>query len=446
LVRALVQAFRAKFFTRNEHLRATGFYLGERIYAIGLAFLTYTIFARSYGPSLIGSYSYALTVMQFAVPFLASGSEVVIIRELVQRNRPIGEIMGSGCAVLSAVGLAVTLVPLIFILLTRGDDTVLLKIAGLTAIGFIPNGLLVAEQALKAELRVVPVVTARMMAATVGAAAKVIVVVHGFRIEFVPAISTIEAFLLSGLLLLAYQRSGYSIRTWKLNPSYALVLLKQSTPLMISSVMVMLFFRANHVLLFLLSGPAIVGQYAVAFSVMQLFLIFPTAFFNATYPRLVAAHARDRDHYKDIINACFLGFSCLGYLIILFNLFFGRAVFQGVFGPKYDVAASLIIILSVANLFDFEGAVRAQLINIERATHYHLWNALVGLLVLLFFDAILIPTHGAAGACWSITLAFFASAILTSFIFPKTRTAGWAQLKALALVPAFAGRLARMRR
>jgi PST family polysaccharide transporter len=375
--------------------------------------------------------------MQFAVPFLAIGSEVIIIRELIRRKHPVGEIMGSGCAVLSVVGFAATLIPLLFVALTRGSDVVLLKIAGWTAVGFIPNGLLVAEQALKAELRVVPVVAARMTSATAGAIAKVLVVIRGYPIEFVAAITTAEAFLLSGLLALAYQHSGHSIRTWRLNLGYAMLLLKQCLPIMISSVMVMLFFRANHVLLFWSSGPGVVGQYAVAFSVMQFFLIFPTAFFNATYPRLVAVHSEDPQRYIRIIEFCYLGFACLAYCILLFNLVFGQILFRAVFGPKYVIASELIIILSVANLFDFEGAVRAQLINIEGSTHYHLWNAAAGLVVLLFFDAILIPTWGAVGASWSIGIAFFASAIMTSFVFPKTRATGWAQLRALALVPAF---------
>src|ERR1700733_1068125 len=100
-LRYVIEMIRARF----DHIKLTGFYLAERVYGIGLSFITYAIFVRSYGPALIGSYSYALTVMQFAVPFLAVGSEGVIIREIVRRSRPLGEIMGSSFFVLSGVGL-----------------------------------------------------------------------------------------------------------------------------------------------------------------------------------------------------------------------------------------------------------------------------------------------------------------------------------------------------
>jgi O-antigen/teichoic acid export membrane protein len=436
----LIGMMREFLATRFDHFKVTGLYLGERIYGLGLSFVIYSIFARSYGPALVGSYSYALTVMQFAVPFLAVGSEGIVIREIVRRSRPLGEVMGSAFLVLSGVGLVVTLIPLAFIAVTQRHDTMLFTIAALTAIGFIPNGMLVAEQALKAELRAMPVVAVRMTTATASAAAKLFVAINQYPIEFFAAITAAESFVLSGLLIFAYRHEGHSIGAWRLNPGYAKYLLTQSLPLMISSVVVMLFFRANHVLLFYLSGAETVGQYAVAFQVMQIFLVFPEVFFRAAYPRLVALHAKDPARYESIINMCYYGFSCLGYAILVFNLLFAPMLFSLFFGPRYALANELIMILSAANLFDYLGAVRAQFININNATHYHLVNAAVGLTVLLSLDAFLIPAHGAIGASWSITIAFFVSAILTSFIFTATRATGWAQLKALVLVPAFGGR------
>jgi O-antigen/teichoic acid export membrane protein len=439
----IAEAIRKILSARAEHLKVTSLYLGERIYAIGLGFITYTIFARSYGPALLGSYSYALTVMQFAIPFLAVGSEGVVIREIVRRSRPLAEVMGSACLLLSGVGLAVTLIPLAFIAITQRHDTTVFSVASLIALGFIPNGILVAEQALKAELRAIPVVAVRMATATASAAAKLFVALHQYPIEFFAAVTAAEAFVLSGLLLYAYQREGHSIRAWRLNLDYARFLLSQSAPIMISSVVVMLFFRANHVLLFYAAGAETVGQYAVAFQVMQLFLVFPEVFFRAAYPRLVSLHAKDPARYVSIINACYFWFSCLGYAIVVFNFMFAPLIFGLVFGPRFALASKLIIILSVANLFDYFGAVRAQFINIYNATNYHLANATIGLLVLLLFDWLLVPTYGAIGASWSITIAFFVSAILTSFIFSGTRFTGWVQLKALIFIPSFGHRFGR---
>jgi O-antigen/teichoic acid export membrane protein len=432
-----VETIKETIYARIDHLKVTSLYLVERLYAIGLSFVTYTIFARAYGPSLIGSYTYAITVMQFAVPFLAAGSEVIVIREVVRRSRPLGEVMGSAFLVLSGVGLIVTLLPLAFIAVTGRHDTELLSVAILVAIGFIPNGVLVAEQALKAELRALPVVTVRMVSATISAGAKLFVALHRYPIELFAAITAMEAFVLSGLILYAYRHEGHSIRAWRVNLGFAGFLLKQSLPLMVSSVVVMLFFRANHVILFFESGAEAVGQYAVAFQVMQLFLVFPDVFFKAAYPRLVSLHVKDPARYEYIINMCYFGFSCLGYAILVFNVIFAPLLFSLFFGPRYALASELIVILSVANLFDYHGAVRAQFININNATNYHLLNAAVGLVVLLSFDAFLIPVNGAIGASWSIVIAFFVAAILTSFILPVTRSTGWVQLKALFLLPSF---------
>ena len=81
------------------YLRNAGIYLAERAFGIVVSFVVYTALARSYGPSLIGTYSYSQTVMLFAVPFLAMGSEGVVIRELVRHKSRYNEIMGSAFVV-----------------------------------------------------------------------------------------------------------------------------------------------------------------------------------------------------------------------------------------------------------------------------------------------------------------------------------------------------------
>lgn len=417
------------------HIQVTGIYLAERVFSITLSFITYMAFARAYGPTLVGTYSYAQTVMQFALPFLAAGSEAIVIRELVRRTRPHAEVMGSAFAVLSAVGLVATLVPLAFIAMLHQDDNLVWTLSLLIALGFIPNGFLVAEQALKAEVKAIPLVAARALSTTLSASARLFVILRGYPIEFVAAITAAEAFVLSGLLLYAYRRAGHSIWSWRYNASYSIFLLKQSLPAMAASVVVMLFFRANHILLVFMSGFETVGQYAVAFQVMQLFLVFPDVVFRAIYPRLVHVHATDPARYERMLNFCYFGFACLGYLIIAFNFLFAESLFRLAFGTRYDLAGHLIVILSVANLFDYQGAVRAQFINISNATHYHFINAAIGLVALLSLSLLLIPPYGAVGASWSIVIAFFISGVLSSLVIPATRSTGVAQIRALLLLP-----------
>ena len=71
--------------SNSSYFQNTLFYLIERLYAITLSFCVYLALARGYGPEMLGQYSYVQTVMLFAAPFLASGSEGIIVRDLVRQ-------------------------------------------------------------------------------------------------------------------------------------------------------------------------------------------------------------------------------------------------------------------------------------------------------------------------------------------------------------------------
>ncbi len=426
---------------RRHHIRITGLYLAERVFNIALNFIVFTLFARSYGPDLVGIFSYATTVMQFAVPFLAAGAEAVVVRELVRGAHPHGEVIGSAFAILSATGLAVTLLPLGFIVATNGFTNPLWSISILLGLGFIPNAFLVAEQAFKADVKPVPIIMARIVSATVSGAARIFLILRGYPVESVAAVIAAEAFVLSAILLYAYHRAGYKVSKWRASSAFSVFLFKQAVPGMLAWLVVMIFFRANHVLLIFLSSLDAVGQYSVAFQVAQVFAILPGVFFSGIYPRLVHVHTTDLKRYESIINLCYLGFSALGYAIIAFNVIAGHIVFTFLFGARYALAGEIIVVLSIATLFNFLGSVRAQVINISNAMHYHIPNALVGLAILLPSSLYLIPRYGAIGAAWSITGASFVSGILTSFMIPATRATGIAQIKALLILPLLRGSL-----
>jgi O-antigen/teichoic acid export membrane protein len=420
---------------QRAYVAATGLYLVERILSIVLSFFVYTALARAYGPTLIGTYTYVQTVMLFAVPFLAMGAEGVIIRELVRGHRPRNEVLGTSFVVMSGVGLVTTVLPLGFIGFSSFGDHTVWQLALFTALSFVPTGFLIIEQNLKADVKAKAAVTVRSLCGFLSAAVKLYLISIRAPLQMIVAVTAVEAFLLSASFITVFQGSGHSIRDWVFNSDYGWFLLKQTLPGMIAAVTVMLFIRANHILLTFLAGFDAVGQYGVAFQVVQLFMVLPHVFFSAIYPRLVHLHAHDEKQYLATFDLCYLVFSIIGYAIILFNYFFAAHLVALVFGSRYAPAGDLIVILSIANLINYLAGVRGRLIDIGNMTHYHVWNASAGLIVLVPISFYLIPRYGAIGAACSIAVASFVTAILTSFMIPALRRTGWSQVRALLLIP-----------
>jgi O-antigen/teichoic acid export membrane protein len=422
--------------SKQAYLRITLLYLSERMFGVLISFIVYTTIARTYGPSLLGTYSYVQSVMYFAVPFLAVGAADIVIRELVRAPRPKAEIMGTAFAVLSACGLIATAVPLCALWLLNGDDKDLVAMAAFTAAGFVPFGLQVIESEFKSEQEAAPIFLARVGSASLGAAAKLALVYFRFPIKYIVLATAIEACILMAALVFFYSRQR-SIRSWKFNVAYAATFFRQSLPNMIATVSIMAMFRMNHILLVYLLGYEAVGQYAVAFQTNQLFLVLPQVSFGAIYPRLVYLHAADPPRYQLVMNACYYCFTLLAYAIVAFCFFFSTPLFHIVFGPRYDIASNIFVILAVSNIFSYLETVRGRAIDISNCTHYHIWCAVVGIVIVISSGWLFIPTYGPVGAAWSIVLATFVAAIVTSFFLPAVKGDAWVQVKALFLIPSF---------
>ncbi len=79
------------------------------------------------------------------------------------------------------------------------------------------------------------------------------------------------------------------------------------------------------------------------------------------------------------------------------------------------------IAMAVANVFTFSGAVRSQVIYIEHKPLYHVYNTVLGFIVLIPLNFLLIPRYGALGAAEAVACSCFVSAIASSWIIPDLR-------------------------
>ncbi len=178
----------------------------------------------------------------------------------------------------------------------------------------IPNAILVIEAAFKAEIRPLPIVIARSLALLTSAAIKIALCMSHVSISYIGAATAVEALVLGLALIATYQASGHHIAKWRIDRHRILFLCRQCLPAMASAVVVMLFFRINHLLLAGISTFDEVGRYALAFSIIQMLALLPWAAATSLYPSLVRLHETDHVAFRQNVAWMFWIFSLLGYL------------------------------------------------------------------------------------------------------------------------------------
>jgi O-antigen/teichoic acid export membrane protein len=420
------------------YAKTSSIYSIERLASTGASFLVYVAMGRLFGPGILGEFNYAQTAANLAGPFLALGAEPVVVRELVRQPQNAATILGSGFRILFINSLIVTALPVLFVWVALANARSAVIITSWLVAPFFFNGFLVIDHFFRAKMMARQLVTARVISLLLGLALKLGAIFAGLSVIYVAVGFAAEQIALVLLLMAAYRRLGQRIGHWSSTRETRHLLFRQSLPSMISAVVVQLFFRLNFLMLGALykePGGALneVGQYGMAFQIVQLTNMLPLVLFSAVYPRLVILHAENPTRYRTVLRSLLIWITGLGYALLLGAYFLGPPVLHLVFAAKFDRAAGILVVLCASTVFNFSGAVRAQFINIDGITKYHLFNAGVGLAVLAPASFYLIPLYGGLGAAWAAAMATFVSGVLSSLLLPRTRSFGIDQLCALLL-------------
>jgi O-antigen/teichoic acid export membrane protein len=356
------------------------------------------------------------------------------MRELVRWPLDRARILGSAALMLFIASILVSALPLLFLAWANPGDKQILQLGLLMTLANVPNAILVTEAAFKAETNPLPVVIARSLALVVSATIKILLAMAHVPISYIGVATAVEAFVLAGSLIATYELSGHRITAWRADRHRTIFLVRQCLPAMASALVVMVFFRVNHLLLANMTNFVEVGRYALAFSGIQFLGLLPWAAATSLYPNLVKLHTEDAIAFQLHVGWMFWLFSLLGYMATAAIIVLAPYL-EPLLDSKYHGVSAVLIAMSLNTVFTYSATARAQVINITGATHLHLIASVIGLFALLPITLLLIPQGGAVGAALGVTFATGVSGVATTFFLPQVRPFTGLQLRALLLIP-----------
>jgi O-antigen/teichoic acid export membrane protein len=305
----------------------------------------------------------------------------------------------------------------------RSDSILIYMVIGLS-IGLLPNAILVLMSYFRATSKVLLATLCGLLGVAAGAAFKVYVVYTHKPLYWVTAASLLDP-LVSGIaLLIMYARRIGSVFRWRISGEAIRGLFALSWSGVLASFVVTLFFRFTHVMLKSLGSYEQLAYYAIAFQMFTVLNFVPNSALSVVFPRLVHLHQKDYRRYLDVIRTCYVAATLAGVAILVAVWLFAVPALRLLFGPQSVPAAPIAIMMAVANVFTFSGAVRSQVIYIEHKPVYHVYNTVLGFVVLIPLNLLLIPRFGAVGAAGAVALSCFVSAVASSWIIPGLRRTG----------------------
>ena len=216
-------------------------------------------------------------------------------------------------------------------------------------------------------------------------------------------------------------------------------LFREALPLALTSVFIMIYARADQLLLFHIKGAREVGYYAAIVKLAETFNIVPAAFMTSIAPLFY-------DYFvvsgKKLEKAYELTFKYLSLLMIpiVFGMFtLNRNIILLVYGRQFIEAAFAFRILIWSEIFVFLGTIQYYILVSAGLQKMNFIITLTSMVFNVLLNLMLIPRYGIVGASVT-TLISYGLSIPVLFFSAKTRKYATAAIRA-TLKPIFASTL-----
>ena len=413
--------------------RNLGFLLGDRVFRLGVGLFINAWLVRYLGPDRMGLMSFAQSLVVIAAVASQLGLETILVRDLVRQRDAADEMLGTAL-LLRLGGSLVTLgVACLAVAWMRPGDGQALMLTLVFTLTVFAQAFDIIDHWFQSRAEVRPVVFARAAAFALGAIAKVTAILLHASLVVVALVIAGEAVLAAGALLVAYTRPGRTLRAWHWASARAVALLRDSWPLVLNSVAIVISVRVDQMLLTTLRGTYENGIYAAAQRLTEIIYYLPTAVMVAANPVLLRSHQRDRGEYGRRLQRLFTLLALSGLAIAisvtLAAPWLVRTLFGGGFAATAPVLAlqvwsapALFLGIAQTNWFIAEGRQRGLLVRSAVA-------AALSVLLNLWLVPVLGARGAAIGMVGSQTVAQFA----LNALFPSTR--GLFRMQCRAFVP-----------
>jgi O-antigen/teichoic acid export membrane protein len=397
----------------------------EHVLRMVAGFLVGVWVARYLGPEKFGLFNYALAFVSIFQGIAKLGLDGIVVRDLVQEPEKRDVYLGTSFW-LKLIGGVITFLIITIILFIQSIPTsnfftetnIYILII---AFGIIFQSFEVIDFYYQAAVQAKYISIRRIIQLFLSSIIKIFLVFIGADLIWFVLVSLFDIISLSIMGWLIYRSQGLPNFVRYFDIEIGKKLLKDSWPLLLSSIAIMIQARIDQIMLKQFIGLRELGNYVVALNIIEALGFVPMILHQSLLPAIVEAKKQFKDiYYNRLLNYYRLMFSL--FLIVFVILFFyGDVITRFLYGSKYIIASQIISIMAFRNFFAYMGVARGAFITTENLFRYSLLTSITGAILNVILNYILIPQFKSTGAILSSFLSFFITIFLFDFFYSRTR-------------------------
>ena len=412
----------------RKYLANTSWLMGERVIRMVVSLFVGIYVIRFLGPERFGILSYVLSFVLLFSPLLHLGHREIIVLDLVKSPEKRDLILGS--AILLRLGGSVLLLGgvSVGIQFVENDQQTLLMIV-IISVGIMFQSWELVDYYFQSQVQSKYTVWAQTIQLIVVSLCKLSLIFWQASLFWFVIVFSIEYVILAILYLIMYiWRVGwFPIR--RCNLKYTRKLLKNSLPLLFSTMAIMIYMKIDQIMLKELVGPASVGIYSAAVKLCEVWYQFPVLIAGSYYPVIIAAKASNSELYYSYLQKLYSFLIWGAIAIAIPTTIFSDWIIHNLYGNEFAKSVVILQIYAWASVFVFMGVANHKWLLIENCQKYILLTTLLGMVINIVCNMILIPLYGASGAAVASLISYGIGSYGSLLFFPRLRVAFWLATK-----------------
>ncbi|MCE2698339.1 MAG: flippase [Nostocales cyanobacterium LE14-WE4] len=412
----------------------TGWLFADRILRMGVGLFVGVWVARYLGVQQFGVFNYATAFVALFSTLSTLGLDAIVVRSIVREPEKRLQILGTTFWLKLIGGIAALVLAVSSIIVVRHDDQLTISLVAILASVGIFQAFDTIDLWFQSQVQSKYTVIAKNTAFVIIALVKVTLIsIHAPLIAF--ACTSLGEVSLGAIgLIISYKIRGYSPWLWPWSSPLAKTLLKESWPLILSGLSVMIYMRIDQIMLGQMIGDKAVGLYSAATRISEVWYFIPVAIASSVSPAIYAAKEVSEALYYQRIKQLIRMLVLISLVIsVPMSLMSGKLI-TILFGNGYAEAGKILAIHIWASLFVFMGVATSPWFIAEGLTEFSFHRTLIGAVVNVVLNFLLIPSYGGIGAAIATVIAYAIAAFLANGLNSKTHRIFIIQLKSLILL------------
>ncbi len=219
----------------------------------------------------------------------------------------------------------------------------------------------------------------------------------------------------------------------RFNADVARELLRDSWPLVLGSVVIMIYMRIDQIMIMNMVGEREMGIFSAAVRLSEAWYFVPVVISNSLFPAILNAKKVSETEYRQRMQRLFTFMVWISLAVAIGVTFLSSFLVTALFGEAYAGAAQILSIHVWAGIFVCLGVASTGWFLNENLQQFALVKSVLGVCLNVALNFVLIPMYGAVGSA----IATISCQIAVSFLFnafhPRTREIFRMQVKSLML-------------